>query len=85
MKIAPRYVAVTGDNITGMEKDLMANGNRFDNFDEANIADVRKRWDEEEKNGPIKRQVYTMVQSNAPCEVKITEESRRLCAEALLK
>jgi predicted transcriptional regulator len=63
----------------------MTNDKVFDNFDEANIADIRKKWDEEKKNGTIKRQVYTMVQSNAPCEVEITEESRRLCAEALLK
>ena len=58
---------------------------RFDNFDEANIANIRKKWAEEKKNGTIKRQVYTLIQSNAPCDVEITEESRRLCAEALLK
>ena len=62
----------------------MANVNGLDNFDEANIADIRKAWAEEEKNGTIQHKVYTMVQANAPCEVVITEESRRLCAEALL-
>jgi hypothetical protein len=63
----------------------MANGNILDNFDEANIAAIRKKWDEQKSNGTIKRRVYTMVQSNSPCDVEITDESRRLCAEALLK
>jgi hypothetical protein len=63
----------------------MVNDKRLDNFDEANIADIRKKWGEKKKNGTIRRQVYTMVQSNAPCEVEITEESRRLCTEALLR
>jgi len=59
---------------------------KMDNYDEANIADIEKAWEKEKsKSKAKKRKVYTMIQSNAPCKVEITEESRRLCAKALLK
>jgi len=52
-----------------------------DNYDEANIADIREKWAKE----PIKKQAYRFTpRPIAPSEVKITKESRRLCAIALL-
>ena len=57
------------------------------NYDVANIADIRAAWDEERSTtGIIQHQAYTMVQTNAPCDVKtITKESRKACVEALLR
>ena len=54
----------------------------LDNFDEANIAAIREKW---EKEDSVKQEVYTLVEKNMACDVEITAESRRLCAEALLK
>jgi hypothetical protein len=55
-------------------------------YDDANIADVRNAWEMERKTpGAISHQAYTMVQANAACEVEVTQESRRACVEALLR
>jgi hypothetical protein len=54
----------------------------LNNFDEANIAAIKEKW---VKEGSVKHEVCTMVETNMPCDVEITEESMRLCAEALLK
>jgi len=69
--------------VTAVQNDLPF---AMSNYDEANIVDVRNAWDEERKNPSIvSRQVYTMVQANAACEVEITQESRKACVEALLR
>ena len=60
----------------------MLTDNELDNYDEENIAAIRERWAGEDS---IERKVCTLVQSNKKCDVDITKESRRLCAEALLK
>ena len=56
-------------------------------YDEENIREIREEWAKEESSGTIriKQKMYTMVQSNAGCEVNVTDESMRLCVEALLK
>jgi hypothetical protein len=60
------------------------NGSKY-SFDEANIANIRKLRAEKRANGPVSRKVFTMVQKNTSCEIEITKESRRACAEALLR
>jgi len=57
----------------------------FLTYDEQNIDEVRVALAEEIASGLVLRKTYTMVQTNEPCEVEITEESRALCAEALLR
>jgi len=52
------------------------------NYDKTNIAAIREKW---AKAGSVEHKVRTLVQSNTSCEVEITKEGRRLCAEALLK
>jgi hypothetical protein len=55
-------------------------------YDEANISAIRNAWATERKNPTVTtNKAYTMVQANAPCEVEITLESRKACAEALLR
>ena len=54
------------------------------NYDAANIAGIRNAWKARKASGAMPSQAYTLVQTNAPCEVEITEESRKACAEALL-
>ena len=56
-----------------------------DNYDDANIADIKNAWEEERiaKNCP--HQAYTMVQSNASQDVTVTKESRQACVKALLR
>lgn len=52
-------------------------------FDEENIESIRKSNNlSSVKNG----KVYRMVnKEHAPCEVKISEKSREICAKSLLK
>lgn len=56
----------------------------MDNFDERNIAEIRSIIERERSEGPRIKQAYTMVQKNAPCEIKVTERSRKISAAALL-
>ena len=54
------------------------------NYNKRNIADARASM----KNGCFrseKGQVFTMLQKNSPCEVTITKESRKICADILTK
>ena len=52
-------------------------------FDEENIENIRKS----NKLSSVKEgKVYRMVNKGpAPCEVKISEKSREICAKSLLK
>jgi len=54
----------------------------LNNYDEANIAALREKW---AKENSVKHEVCTLVETNMACDVEITKESMRLCAEALLK
>lgn len=55
------------------------------NYDDENLDDVRKHI-EERKIGDKDGKVWRMVEnSGVPCEVKITEESRKTLAKILLK
>ncbi len=54
---------------------------RSDNFNEINLAD----WGEHiEKSVGTKREVYTLVQVNAPCKVDVTEKSHKKLAKIVL-
>ena len=57
----------------------------LDNFDEANIADIKRAWAEEESTNSVLCNAYTMVQTNSSCDVKITNESIKAWAKALLR
>jgi hypothetical protein len=54
----------------------------LNNYDEANIEAIREKW---AKEGSVKHEVYTLVETNMACDVEITKESMRLCAEDQLK
>lgn len=57
--------------------------NLMENFDEQNIEQIRSIINDEKNNGPKMKQAYTMIQKNAPCEVNITEKSRKICVDSL--
>ena len=57
----------------------------LDNFDEANIADIERAWADEDNNGNFLNDVYTMGQANTSSDAKITDESRKVWAKALLR
>lgn len=55
----------------------------MDNYNEKNLEALKKH-----KREPIGKngKVYIMVNKrSAPCKVTITKQSRKICAEALLK
>lgn len=55
----------------------------MNNFDEKNIANIRKHAEEPlGDNGKV--WILNEIKLK-PCKVTITEESRKICAEALLK
>ena len=52
-------------------------------FDEENIKNIRKS---ENLSSVKDGKVYRMInKGSAPCEVKISEKSREICAKSLLK
>lgn len=55
------------------------------NFDEDNLGYVRSTLEQEKVSGPVIKRAFTLVQNNSSCDVNVTEESRRVCANALLK
>lgn len=57
----------------------------IENFDERNIEQIRAVIEQEKVNGPRVEKAYTMVQMNSPCEIEVTEQSRKICVNALLK
>ena len=56
-----------------------------ENFDEENIAEIRKALSLENLQDSPDRKIYTLVQENAPCNVRIKKSSRDKCVESLLK
>lgn len=56
----------------------------MDNFDERNIKELRSIIKKERTEGPRIKSAYTMVQKNAPCEINITEQSRKISVATLL-
>lgn len=55
----------------------------FDNFNEKNIENIRKHMKEPLGNNG---KVWILNEIKlGPCKVTITKESRKICAEALLK
>ena len=57
----------------------------MENFDEHNIAEIRSIIEQERIDGPRIEKAYTMAQINSSCEVEVTEASRKICVNALLK
>ena len=57
--------------------------NTLDNYGDACIANIRDAWAKERLDAP--KPVWVMLESCAPCDVVISEESLRACTEALLK
>lgn len=55
------------------------------NYNLSNIANIKKFIEEERNDQNFKKQVYTMVQVNSPCNVIISSSSRKKCARALVK
>lgn len=57
-----------------------------DNFDEKNIEDISRQIEKEYKNDPEQKKVLRMINnSSGPCNVTITEQSRKKCAQSLLR
>ena len=56
-----------------------------DNFDEQNIDAIKRRFYQDRASGSVPRSVFTMLQSNTSHPANISAESRRKCAEALLR
>ena len=56
----------------------------MDNFDERNIREIRSIIERERSEGPVIKKAYTMIQKNAPCDIRITERSRKISAATLL-
>lgn len=56
----------------------------MENFNEQNIAGIQAIIDREREEGPAIKRAYTMMQTNSASEVKVTEASRKICADALL-
>lgn len=55
------------------------------NYGRSNIATVRESLQKKRHSQSRSKQVYTMIQVNSPCEVTISEESKRICASTLMK
>ena len=55
------------------------------NFNEENLRVVRTAVSQEKQSGVVSRQVFTLVQDNAPCKVEVTKASRKKCVSSLLK
>lgn len=55
----------------------------IDNYDSENIQAVRGLLENEEKEGVVNKMAYTMLQKYSPCDVEITENSRKKCAKAI--
>lgn len=55
------------------------------NYGESNIEAVRAKMSAKRQGESRSKQVYTLIQINSPCEVKISERSRKICARALMK
>ena len=55
------------------------------NYGQLNITAVRESLQRKRQNQTRSKQVYTMIQVNSPCEVTISDESKRICASALMK
>jgi hypothetical protein len=58
------------------------------NFNEANIADIRRAWAEEMANDPEGKnwEHWTMIEHSNGCgELNITEASMRECARMLIQ
>lgn len=53
------------------------------NSNDENIEDVRFALERELEEDSGSDRAFTMLQRNSPSEVRITEESRRLCAGIL--
>lgn len=57
----------------------------MDNFNEANIENIKKAWAEERAKADKNHSTYGMIPRNSKSEVTITKESRRSCVESLLR
>jgi hypothetical protein len=63
---------------------VAASPSREIDYDEANIRAVRNAWKKEGKSTAAPKQVFTLVQANAPCEIKVSKTSRKACVQALM-
>lgn len=54
------------------------------NYNEANLEDLKKHIEEESKK-PAKPVYRMVVEHKGPTKVTVTEKSRKICAEIILK
>jgi hypothetical protein len=60
-------------------------GDKSENFDEANIADVRASIENDDPMAKNNGKAYSMIiNQSGPVEVKISEKGRKICADLLL-
>lgn len=53
------------------------------NYDDENLADVSVAIEQEQSEGLFINRAFTMVQTNTNCEVSVSENSRRICVDAI--
>lgn len=65
----------------------MNNGRKeiLGNFDEVNIASVKKIIQSESQDSSRDKRAFTMLQVNSSCKVEVTQSNRKKCASILLK
>lgn len=55
------------------------------NFNKKNIEDISRQIEKEYKNNPDQKKVLRMINnSSVPCNVNITEQSRKKCAQSII-
>ncbi len=54
-------------------------------YNRENLASVRAAAMKDRENPSRPTKAFTMVQVNTRCDVKVTDESRKICARALMK
>jgi len=65
---------------------LLEMRNGLTNYGTVNIADVRNSLEQRRNNRDRSPKVYRLVMNpGRPCEPNISDESRRICAQALIK
>lgn len=56
-----------------------------DNFDEKNIESISKQIEKEHNNNSNQKVLRMINNSSGPCNVTITEQSRKKCAQSLIR
>lgn len=58
---------------------------QIDNFDEKNISVIRSALESEKDGEPCVKKAFIMQQNSKSCEVEVNENSRKKCANAIVK